>query len=96
MRFPQTTKTNLGWTTFKVSSVLHSCGLKKETYILPHFWCQENVDHYTLKQNLKDYAGGLRHCIGGSDQDMPQVKEKEKGKMAVWQGLINSWEEKRS
>lgn len=33
-----------------------------------------------IKANLKDYAGGLRHCIGGSDQDMPPSKRKGKGK----------------
>ena len=30
-----------------------------------------------------------------SDQDRPQEKEMQKGKMAVWGGLKNSWEEKR-
>ena len=27
--------------------------------------------------------GGLWHCTGGSDQDHPQEKEMQKGKMAV-------------
>ena len=27
--------------------------------------------------------GGLRHCTGGSDQDHPQEKEMEKGKIVV-------------
>ena len=40
--------------------------------------------------------GGLWHCTGGSDQDYPQGKEIQKGKMVVWGGLTNSWEKKRS
>ena len=28
----------------------------------------------------------------GSDQDYPQEKEMQKGKMIVWEGLTNSWE----
>ena len=40
--------------------------------------------------------GGLWHCTGGSDQDNPQVKEMQKGKMVVWGGLTHSWEKKRS
>ena len=39
--------------------------------------------------------GGLWHYTGGSDQDHPQKKEMQKGKMVVWQGLTNSWEKKR-
>ena len=39
--------------------------------------------------------GGLRHCTGGSDEYHPQEKEMQKGKMVVWGGLINTWEEKR-
>ena len=38
--------------------------------------------------------GGSWHFTGGSDQDHPQEKETQKGKMVVWQGLINSWEKK--
>ena len=34
------------------------------------------------------------HCTGGSDQDHPQEKEMQKGKMVVWGGLTNSWEKK--
>ena len=33
---------------------------------------------------------------GGSDQDHSLKKERQKGKMVVWGGLTNSWEEKRS
>ena len=39
---------------------------------------------------------GSWHCIGGRDQDHPQEKEMQKGKMVVWGGLTNSWEKKRS
>ena len=40
--------------------------------------------------------GGSQLCTGGSDQDHPQVKEMQKGKMVAWGGLTNSWEKKRS
>ena len=40
--------------------------------------------------------GGSWHCIGDRDQDHPQEKEMQKGKMAVWGGLTNSCEKKRS
>ena len=32
----------------------------------------------------------------GSDQDHPQEKEMQKGKMVVWGGLKNSYEKRRS
>ena len=31
--------------------------------------------------------GGLLHCTGGRDQDHPQEKEMQKGKMVVWEAL---------
>ena len=37
---------------------------------------------------------GLWHCIGGSDQNYPQEKEMQRGKMVVWGDLTNSWKEK--
>ena len=40
--------------------------------------------------------GGLWHCTGHRDQDHPQEKEMQKSKMAVWEGLTNSCEKKRS
>ena len=40
--------------------------------------------------------GSSWHCTGGRDQDHPQEKEMQKGKMAVWGGLKNSCEKKRS
>ena len=39
--------------------------------------------------------GGLWHNTGDRDQDHPQEKEMQKGKI-VWGGLTNSWEKKRS
>ena len=38
----------------------------------------------------------LWHCTGGSDQDHPQEKEMQKGKVVVWGGLTNSYERNRS
>ena len=40
--------------------------------------------------------GGSWHCTGDRNQDHPQEKEMQKGKMAVWGGLTNSCEKKRS
>ena len=40
--------------------------------------------------------GGSWHCTGGSDQDQPQEKDVQKGKMVVWGALTNSWEKRRS
>ena len=34
--------------------------------------------------------GGLWHCTRGSNQDHPQEKETQKGKMVVWGGLTDS------
>ena len=44
---------------------------------------------------LKNYRWRFVTCIVGSDQDQPQDKEMQKGKMVVWGGLTNSWEKKR-
>ena len=38
---------------------------------------------------------GLWHCTGGGDQDHCQENKMQKGKMVVWGGLTNSWENKR-
>ena len=32
--------------------------------------------------------------MGGSDQNHPQEEEMQKGKMVVWGGITNTWEEK--
>ena len=37
-----------------------------------------------------------RHCTRDRDQDHPQEKEMQKGKMVALGGLENSWEKKRS
>ena len=38
---------------------------------------------------------GSWHCTGDRDQDHPQGKETQKGKIVVWGGLTNSCETKR-
>ena len=40
--------------------------------------------------------GGSWHSIGDRDQDHPQEKEMQKGKMVVWEGFTNSYEKKGS
>ena len=37
--------------------------------------------------------GGSWHCTGGNDQDHPQEKEMQKGKMVVWRGLTEKRKE---
>ena len=37
----------------------------------------------------------VHDCTGGGDQNHPQEKEMQKGKMVAWGGLTNSWETKR-
>jgi len=39
---------------------------------------------------------GSWHYTEGRDQDHPQEKEMQKGKMVVWRGLTNSWEKERT
>ena len=39
---------------------------------------------------------GSWHCTGDNDQDHPQEKEMENGKMVVWGDLTNSWEKNRN
>ena len=40
--------------------------------------------------------GGSLHCTGDRDQEHTHGKEMQKSKMAVWGGLTNSSEKKRS
>ena len=47
-------------------------------------------------QCLMTMDGGSRHCTGDRDQGHPHGKEMQKSKMAVWGGLTNSCEKKRS
>ena len=42
------------------------------------------------------WTKGSWHCTGDRDQDHPQEKKVQKGKMAVWGALTNSCEKKRS
>ena len=46
-----------------------------------------------LIECLKNTNGVSWHCTGAEIKTIP---EKKKGKMAVWGGLTNSWEKKRS
>ena len=39
--------------------------------------------------------GGSWHCTGVRDQDHPQEKKMQKGKMVIWGCLTNSYEKKR-
>ena len=43
-----------------------------------------------LTECLRIMDGGSWHCIGGSDQEQPQEKEMQKGKMVAWGALTNS------
>ena len=40
--------------------------------------------------------GGSWDCTGGSDQDHPQEKEMQKGKIVIWGGLTDRCEKERS
>ena len=39
---------------------------------------------------------GLWHCTGGNDQEHPQEKEIQKGKIVVWGSLTNSWDKRET
>ena len=49
-----------------------------------------------LIENRWTMDRGSWHCTGDRDQDHPPGKEMQKSKMAVWGGLTNSCEKKRS
>ena len=38
--------------------------------------------------------GGFQHCTGDSNQNYPQEKGKQEGKVVDWEGLTNSSEKK--
>ena len=40
-------------------------------------------------------GGGLEYCVRGGDQNHHQEKEMQEGKVVIWCGLTNSWEEKQ-
>ena len=52
------------------------------------------IDRVPDEQWTMDW--GSWHCPGDRDQDHPHGKEMQKSKMAVWGGLTNSCEKKRS
>jgi len=39
---------------------------------------------------------GSWHCTGGMNQDHPQEKELQKGKMVLWGGLTNSFKRREA
>ena len=39
--------------------------------------------------------GGLEYYVRGGDQNHHQEKEMQEGKVVIWGGLTNSWEEKQ-
>ena len=47
-----------------------------------------------LIECLKNYGQRFLILYRGGDQNHPQEKEMQKGKVVVWGGLINSWEKK--
>ena len=49
-----------------------------------------------LIESLTNYGPRFIHCTGGRVQDHPHEKEMQKSKVAVWGGLTNSCEKKRS
>ena len=49
-----------------------------------------------LIESLKNYGRRFVTLYRSSDQDHPQEKEMQRGKMVVWGGLRNSWEMMRS
>ena len=48
------------------------------------------------KSALWTMDGGSWHCIGDRDQDIPNGKEMQISKMAVWEGPTSSCEKKGS
>ena len=49
-----------------------------------------------LIECMMNYGRKSWHCTGDQDQDHPQEKQMQKSKMAVWGGITNSSEKKRS
>ena len=45
-------------------------------------------------QAWRTMEGGSQYYIGGSDQNHPKEKERQKGKVVVWGGFRNSWGKK--
>ena len=49
-----------------------------------------------LIECLKNYGKRFITLYRRWDQNHPQEKERQEGEMAIWGGLTNTWEEKRS
>ena len=61
-----------------------------------HPYRQRNSTPLILKYSWWTMDRGLWHCIGDRNQDHAQEKEMQKRKMAIWGGLTNNYEKKRS
>ena len=84
--------------------------LKKVEKTTRPFRYELNQIHYDYTVKVRNRFKGLnlidrlpdelwtevRDCTGDRDQDHPHGKEMQKSKMAVWGGLTNSCEKKRS
>ena len=66
------------------------------SYFFPHSTLCKCQTHSEISFFTAYTDEGLWHCAGDRDQDHPQEKEMQKSKMAVWGGLTNSCEKKRS
>ena len=69
--------------------------------VLTKSWCNMEVRSRSKGLEMRQSAWrtmdrGWLYCTEGDDQNHSQEKEVWKGKMAVWGGLTNSWEMKRS
>ena len=63
---------------------------------IPYYYTVEGTNRFKGLDLIDRVLDELwADCTGGSDQDHPQEKEMQKGKMVVWGGLTNSWEKKR-
>ena len=87
--------------TFHVSSVQFSCSAiykasSDNHFAFLHFFFLGMVLITASCRLLKTSVHSSWHYTGDRNQDHPQEKERQKGKMVVWGSLINSWEKKRS
>ena len=58
----------------------------------PYDYTAEVINRDLIWQSAwRTMDGGLWHCTGGGNQDHPQEKEMQKGKMVVWGGLGLPW-----
>ena len=87
---------NSDWNWRKWRKPLHHSGM---TYIKSLIFIQWQWQIDSRFRSEKESAWrtmdrGLWHCTGGGDQNHSQEKEIQKGMIAVWGGLTNSWEKK--